>query len=1286
MNPCETTSKQRSNAGFALIASLSIMAVLVLIGVTLYSLSSVATKSAEIAKARTEAQANAKMALMMAIGDLQKNTGADTRVTALADLFDPDAPVVVGAWKSWEGLNHVADTSDSALGRPIAPNYSIKNVVDTSPDKRFLSWLVSGDKVDGDGDLISPLDLVFEEPDTAADGTKTVPLLTAGDSNDPDDGSLSDNDNGGNPREIHVFPTQRDRSSRYAWWVSPENQKARLAQPHEPRENNAAGWMEVGQSHLVPDPSVFGFDSLLNTPEPFNLNTGTSGTVNKAVNRDSLALLDSGNSGEPEKRFHDLSTSAVGLLTNTATGGWRKDLSLLTEKWDDIYNSYPGGELPLFRLTTDRGTGATSQVPRPTTGNYDPEQSNLYPWSEYSTIIGNEAPNTHHAASASWQSLANFATAYKNFSFSSGTAESSFVWDAISSREGMNDPDQKMFNYKHTQRLYPQVARFQFLIYARAFVTQENQQDPTQTKYEVRLMYVPIFTLWNPYNLRLFRDIPNDPNFAMVLGWRKALPGAMAIVKQSDYISADSVPESEFRMLNSGNLQYLDIGGNHGEPAYDNVLPDNVLKGYDSHTRRGHERVKILGGLDIRSFGANLPSGRLQFEPGEVKMFSPDGRRETRFGNNGLGLEEGYDPTLIEGFVDFRVANNVTADESFWFLYRPDTFTKPFFNRAPGMGFVLSFGEVTGSPYTQGDLHGGVGRDFHNLATLVSADDAANYWPPSEVAEKGISVGALATAGWTPMFSISFGPRMTIGTAPGDTANRPTKGLVQNNPLVSYVLGEPGSANPKDHPVNGTFDFAYHSLAGQGTNITPSVSDSAGFMATGYQEGDGLSRLILAEIPLRPMASLIELQGWNPRGNNPYPPFQMNLIGNSDATPLIPSNNVVPTELEPSGDEFNLQHDDAYSANHLLFDDWFLSSIAAQPDVLGGNIAKNVETFYQDFLTGQEELSNRAYQPIPEDSNLSSAEAADRADEIIDSADGWLKVASRLEVDGMFNVNSTSVDAWRALLRHAKSRDEIALYGDSGIESTTGTNPHSITRGAAAFNVEAGSGSGIGGANALETSEYTGFRSLTDAQIDELAERIVEQVRARGPFLSLAEFINRQLLITNDDPALDELALAGAVQTAINNLSTDPMATLRDPNNSMAAETMLESNGYLSNMNYEYPLAAENRRPGTSPEDRASSAYGVPGDIRQADILRPIAPILSARDDTFTIRAYGDKLDESGRVVAQAWCEAVVKRSRHYCDPADPADSVQAPASPTNIEFGRKYEIVAFRWLSPDEV
>jgi hypothetical protein len=1229
-------------SGFALIATISVMVLLVMIALAMLSLSTIELRSAQNGKAMAEAQANARVSLMLAIGELQKQSGLDTRITAPLNILDKNAPPLTGVWKSWEGKNH------NRAGRPILPNYSSKTISSNSGDGRFVGYFVSGAVGLSDPKTDSLTDLV-----KSTSTVTSVPILS--------EGTL-----GSNSGQVHLEPQLfKNKSGAMAWWVSAENQKARLMQPYKPRTNDALGLVEMGQSHSVPDPEVFGLKGLVDDPEPYITDsTSTAKSASRAFSLRTTTLLPEATTTNPAESFHDLSTSAVGLLTNSATGGWRKDISMLSEKWDDIYASYPGGRLPLFRFSPN--AGATTKVPKPTSNNYDPEQANLYPWSEYSTILGYKQPGTYHAASASWASLQSFATSYKRFSYDSGVVKSPFVWDKIAKSRASSIKSSEIYNHKHRQGLHPQIARFQYLVYAKA-VEDPSRLNKSPKRYELRLSYVPFFTLWNPYNVSLEHEISGTLNAGqgsgrhtnfLGLGWRRSLPGAMAIVDKATYANPDSVPSAQYRMLSNGNFQTLDWPNNYAN-EYDNNLPGNLAKYGSRSVWR-----------DLRTWACWLPEGTLSFKPGEAKMFSPEWiDNGYGFGGGAFRLKEGYSPTTIVG-RDFRVSSNLLATKNYWFLFKNDRLTQPYRDRAPGNGFSLSFGD--GSSHFGGSaiLPSGLGEEFHNITALTTGSQGDKYWPADEVDEVGYSVGELASGPWVPLFSVSFGPRMTIGTGPGTKQNRPTKGVVQNDALAAMVLSEPESGHAKDHPANNTFDFSYHSLS-IGSTITPNLSNSEGYIGTGYQSGDGLSRLILAEIPLRPMASLVELQGWNPRGHNPYPPFQMNLIGNSDATPLIPKNNIVPPTMHPDSVELNLQHDDAYCANHMLFDDWFVSSIAPQPRYLGSEIAKDLKTFYKDFMTGSDELSNRSYHAIIADSGLTDARAAVRVNEIINSSESFLKVASRLEVAGMFNVNSTSVAAWKALLGNAKNREKIAFHGTNGIESTTGTKPHVVSRGAVASDYEAGGRISVSG-KALNASEFTGFRSLTDDQIEDLAEKIVEQVRLRGPFLSLSEFVNRQLSSNTN------LALAGAVQTAINNLTDDPMKELRNPANMLSDTTMHETNPNdpkLAGVNYEFSEAAE-----------GSSAHGVPGWIRQADVLRPIAPVLSARDDTFTVRAYGDARDSQGKIVARAWCEATIQRSRDFVDASDQADSIDPPTNAVNQIFGRKYVIKTFRWLNADEV
>jgi hypothetical protein len=111
----------------------------------------------------------------------------------------------------------------------------------------------------------------------------------------------------------------------------------------------------------------------------------------------------------------------------------------------------------------------------------------------------------------------------------------------------------------------------------------------------------------------------------------------------------------------------------------------------------------------------------------------------------------------------------------------------------------------------------------------------------------------------------------------------------------------------------------------------------------------------------------------------------------------------------------------------------------------------------------------------------------------------------------------------------------------------------------------------------------------------------------------------------------------------------------------------------------------------------ASRAAYAPGFLTQADVLTAIGPELTARGDTFLIRTYGDVMNPvTGSVTpaGRAWCEAIVQRLPEYVKDAtassaagDPA--ITAPTALQNVDnqtFGRRFRIVSFRWLSPDEI
>lgn len=126
---------------------------------------------------------------------------------------------------------------------------------------------------------------------------------------------------------------------------------------------------------------------------------------------------------------------------------------------------------------------------------------------------------------------------------------------------------------------------------------------------------------------------------------------------------------------------------------------------------------------------------------------------------------------------------------------------------------------------------------------------------------------------------------------------------------------------------------------------------------------------------------------------------------------------------------------------------------------------------------------------------------------------------------GAFNVNSTSVEAWTALLtafRDLKLESQIggSTNPDETVPIARSLDPiqqkvdFAFNNSSNGFDLSQMEAPDFG--NVSTGKDYLkvagGFRYMTDAMIRVLAERIVDEVRLRGPFLSLADFVNRRLI------------------------------------------------------------------------------------------------------------------------------------------------------------------------------
>lgn len=277
---------------------------------------------------------------------------------------------------------------------------------------------------------------------------------------------------------------------------------------------------------------------------------------------------------------------------------------------------------------------------------------------------------------------------------------------------------------------------------------------------------------------------------------------------------------------------------------------------------------------------------------------------------------------------------------------------------------------------------------------------------------------------------------------------------------------------------------------------------------------------------------------------------------------------------------------------------------------------------------------------------------------VIDPHDGDLSAAAYL-LRGAFNINATSVDAWCAQLASLSLSNwersdgsmttmpvKAAAYRFSHSADDTLNHPHhqfgkpthQLTQ-----------SDKINWLNPYTEDQpvwlhaySSGVRELRSSTADhddvrDLATAIVNALRQRNlPFASLQEFIN------------DGILQRAINQTYINTLADRP---------------------------YEQETRARYRIPRTSPNF-----------LTQADLLQVLAPLLTARSDTFVVRAYGEALDPLTRqVLARSWCEAVVQRTSEpfISDPAqDRISAYRAPPTP----FGRQFRILSFRWLDASEI
>ncbi len=586
------------------------------------------------------------------------------------------------------------------------------------------------------------------------------------------------------------------------------------------------------------------------------------------------------------------------------------------------------------------------------------------------------------------------------------------------------------------------------------------------------------------------------------------------------------------------------------------------------------------------------------------------------------------------------------------------------------------------------------------VAGIAAATEAGESWPFVQFAMMaGCETNELANGG------LAGGRKFR---------SRP---FLHSSPFQPTVIDSTDAFAPYNHGWNWWVDEMNSVLEA----LVQESQSGNGYYGGGYSSESGTTHIVQQEIPVAPPISIAALsharlggfslaseapsgEGFTGKsimeGNgssvdkgavdNPTPtlgfqrvtahgqgglfPHVLQAIGNSYANPNLEAGAAYDLQWKRTYDmddgERNVTFaDHSYLANKALWDEYFFSSITPQSASIGifdgeGLTAKQVA---QDFFLDGGKLPNRRFI-----SHLADMDS-DRLDDLFDQQsnvnDGLAdKVASHLMVEGPFNVNSTSIEAWKILFSSLK--DKPIAYLDGGnvplIANTDGKVPVGMGTLPTGQPIESGDAD-----NPAAPGQWKGARVISDEEIDALAQAMVREVKKRGPFLSLSEFINRRL----DSNNTDDMALKGALQAALDYDGSDdagPEVTI----NKSFRQMIRGLDSDVSDVGFAFPDAA------TGPAAYGSAAY-----VDQADVLRNFAAQLTPRGDTFTIRAYGDSLDANGRVEARAWCEAVVQRLPDYLDSQDENhvkwNDLQSEA---NKRFGRRFQITSFRWLNASEV
>lgn len=1238
-NPPAISNHRRpapSRAGFALVIALLLTALLLALIMALVSLTYAEVRIVQNTSVQQRARQNAMSGVYQALGQLQWHAGPDQRVTGSAGLLDsnPNTDGIEGVANPWLTGVWEDDGSDhKGQQRPA----------------RLRAWLISGGR-GTQGPLNAGMDV---GPDSRLEnprpGGSSVWLLHKAVGADE---RLSVKA----PKlEIKQKPRRRSAArdaepevvGHYAWWVADEGVKARLNMALPEGEDSAADRLQQARwsAMAAPRPAPWEVHDLAEFPRD-------SSKTERVLTFAQAPLLAAGGgrlglARALERHFHSFTADSFGVLSDTRSGGLKDDLSLGLEMSDDEFDADPTfdgqNDKPMFAVTADSGEVF-------------------------------EAP--------SWRALRDWYRCCKRML----NADSDPLLPASLlplPREHEDPPDPTDLRPARGA-VTPLMTR---LIFAYSLLAKsEAPQNPGDPDQKLVVVLDPIISLWNPYNVRLqvdaYRVDALAPTLHLVIEKRDPWkPGR-------HYRAGDEVWHGSVIYRAARPNVGVEPPGQNGEWAQQDrswSLAADVTQ-QQLYQRGGGER-----GTFILLADPDNPSTKMTLEPGEFAVHSPDNDRPQPYSDNAqfLALKRGWNPgggVAFDRLLDTASEPDGTGDQDPYVRVYGDSEVR-----------------VTIEPYRDGDYAEDDPFEFIENYPDQGFDrpDDFSTLPMMEVERLGFFQGGatpLEAFDWRvtrsgPSMEFRYSTRAYHGEDDGkplpgrcdaltvsdhlsgdrkrylgmwqwlwkteaDLEDFPAQTIARFNPRFGSLLRHPDGGYPCTVPHYQilarklTSDFGILEMDGSGRSFWgPSITSL------------GEAQVPVFEAPSVPVISMGALQHFE-MDRSPWSPGYG--VGGGLASPYIPRS-------ASFGGTNRTTFDTAWHSNRALLDRWCFSSICPYPG------SEGVTSRIADFTSEDDPrpLPNRRMYLYVRPGET-RREIAARLEHSLDNIPPHRMAAANLLVKGAFNINSTSVEAWQATLAGLDGLSLALRDAEGGALRLQGPLSNLQTH--------------LTLASGPRDHRWRGYRELPSDQVKELAREIVKEVKRRGPFTSVADFVNRRL-------ADDESGLTGALQAALDQTALNRSfqgAEITEPLLLAAAARGGEDDEGIP-WAFPYPAHA------TGPV-----AAGATGFLQQGDLLQALLPQVAARSDTFKIRAYGDVVDPlSGRLRARAWVEAVVQRLPDYVshsmretgETPPETSSEKAPVitdtpwtppselkSVANRQLGRRFRIVRLRWLSPDEV